>query len=232
MNAREILIKACEFDKAGRRLEAFNLYFDGIQILNDLAKAEKDEAKKQHFKAKIEEYINRAEHLKKSIQRNCTRGELVERILIMEGATGHSYKSLFGKYLTNDVKEIEIAETYLREHYQFQNLIIFLELCVKKCRNLKYVKLTTKTDPKPMSDQKKNLEAIQNSLLSKGITLAIEFSETLHDREIILNTGFIIKIGRGLHYFKAPNPKYSLGLCDFDFRECFETTADIFKCTL
>ena len=42
-----------------------------------------------------------------------------------------------------------------------------------------------------------------------------------------LSNGFIIKIGRGLHFFKANNPLFSLGLTDYDFRKCLQTDIDI-----
>lgn len=38
----------------------------------------------------------------------------------------------------------------------------------------------------------------------------------------------MIKIGRGLDYFKAPDGKFVLGACDLELRPCLETTVDIF----
>lgn len=38
----------------------------------------------------------------------------------------------------------------------------------------------------------------------------------------------MIKIGRGLDYFKAPDHKFSLGVHDLDLRPCHETVVDIF----
>lgn len=43
-----------------------------------------------------------------------------------------------------------------------------------------------------------------------------------------LSNGWIIKIGRGLDYFKPPNGKFVLGACDLELRPCSETTIDIF----
>lgn len=43
-----------------------------------------------------------------------------------------------------------------------------------------------------------------------------------------LSNGWIIKIGRGLDYFKAPNGKFVLGSCDLELRPCSETTIDVF----
>jgi hypothetical protein len=43
-----------------------------------------------------------------------------------------------------------------------------------------------------------------------------------------LSNGWIIKIGRGLDYFKAPESKFSVGVFDMDMRPCHETTVDVF----
>jgi len=60
------------------------------------------------------------------------------------------------------------------------------------------------------------------------VKLIVEYSSTLHDREIRLSTGWIIKIGRGLDIFRAPEGKIVLGYFDLDLRPCLETTVDIF----
>lgn len=44
-----------------------------------------------------------------------------------------------------------------------------------------------------------------------------------------LSNGYIIKIGRGLHYF-LPADKFCLGQYNYDFRKCKETNIDIFYC--
>lgn len=58
--------------------------------------------------------------------------------------------------------------------------------------------------------------------------LEIGFSQTLYDREIRFSNGWVIKIGRGLDYFKPPPGKFCIGFCDFDLRECHETVVDIY----
>lgn len=43
-----------------------------------------------------------------------------------------------------------------------------------------------------------------------------------------LDNGWIIKIGRGLDYFKPATSKFSIGMFDLDLRNCHETTVNIF----
>ena len=54
------------------------------------------------------------------------------------------------------------------------------------------------------------------------------FVLSFHDR---FSNGWVIKIGRGLDYFKAPTGKFAVGYCDFDLRPCHSTTVDIFHRT-
>ena len=43
-----------------------------------------------------------------------------------------------------------------------------------------------------------------------------------------LSNGWVIKIGRGLDYFKPPEGKFVLGALDLELRPCLETVVDIF----
>lgn len=122
MSAVEILTKACEFDQAGRYLEAVKLYEDGIRKLLDICKSESDAAKKHHFQSRAKDYITRAELLQGKLKTIYSKGEVIDRVLIANGSTGNSYKSLFGKYMDNEIKEILIEDTYIREHFQ----VVFL----------------------------------------------------------------------------------------------------------
>lgn len=45
-----------------------------------------------------------------------------------------------------------------------------------------------------------------------------------------LDNGYVIKIGRGLNYFKPAANKYSLGYFDYRLRECMECNVDILYC--
>jgi hypothetical protein len=78
--------------------------------------------------------------------------------------------------------------------------------------------------------QSEKLNEINSSLCKRNIKLNIKYDSVIHDREIRLNNGWIIKIGRGLDYFKPPESKDALciGFHDLDLRMCHATTIDIF----
>lgn len=42
------------------------------------------------------------------------------------------------------------------------------------------------------------------------------------------NTGWIVKIGRGLDIYRPTDTKFSVGFFDLDLRPCHKTTVDIF----
>jgi ATP-dependent Lon protease len=70
---------------------------------------------------------------------------------------------------------------------------------------------------------------IQESLDAHGIAFTWTFREVLHDRQILLDNGWIIKIGRGFDIYQKPDNWFSVGSADFSLRPCLETTVDIFR---
>jgi hypothetical protein len=104
-------------------------------------------------------------------------------------------------------------------------------MVVKSVRQVKQIKLlTSKDDGNNYQDQEGRLNEIKESLSKRNISLIVEYSQALHDREIRLSNGWILKIGRGLDYFKPPESrdKLCLGFHDYDLRACHATTVDIF----
>jgi len=135
---------------------------------------------------------------------------------------------LFGRFLDDEVTVIEVDDPYIRSHHQVVNFLRCCELFVKKCSRLQEIKLKTSYDEHNKNEQENKFKELGNSLMKRKITLKVEYSSTLHDREIRLNSGWIIKIGRGLDIFRAPEGKIVLGYFDLDLRPCLETTVDIF----
>lgn len=216
-----------QYDVAGRKLEALKLYEDGCQELLKIIKSETDPDKKKHFSAKLDEYLTQAEEIKQLIQNWGSKGEIRDKIHIPENATNFGYDRIFGKYLTESVEEILIEEPYTQNFYQLMNVVMFCELAVTKCRNLKCIKVTTNKDSNPNSEQAKGFSSLAESLKKHGICLFLDLVENLHDRQVLLNNGYIIKIGRGLNYFKPLASKVALGAYNFNFRECRETNVDV-----
>jgi len=230
--AAGILKQAVEMDNAKRFLEALTCYREGLGFLLDVVRNTTDETRKQKFRVRIEEYMNRAEKLKILIEREKKAGRFHEQFRIPDNGVGYSYERLMKPLLDDEVTHIDVEDAYIRTHFQILNFVRFCELVCKHATNLKSMALTTGQAQDEGKDGKQQqetaLESLTKSLqVSRGVLLTVHYSSTLHDREIRFNNGWVIKIGRGLDYFK-PVQKYALGSCDMDLRPCHETTVDIY----
>lgn len=225
--AVNILKRGVELDTKKRYTEALVCYQEGLQILVDKMRGENDDSSKAYLRKKVEEYMNRAETIKKLVLQQKEAGQFHEQVHIENNSTGHSYKTLFGRFLDDDVNYVSIEDPYIRTFHQCQNFLRLCELLVRSCRNLQLIELITSQDNKTAGDQREWFTNLSNDLSKYKIKLIVKFSETLHDRQITLSSGWIIKIGRGLDYFKAPENKFCLGVYDLDLRMCHETTVDI-----
>ena len=61
------------------------------------------------------------------------------------------------------------------------------------------------------------------------VTLEVAVNEYMHDREIRIDNGWIVKIGRGLDFFQKPDSWFSVGANDLSLRRCLETKVDIYR---
>ncbi|XP_066233696.1 MIT domain-containing protein 1 isoform X2 [Saccopteryx leptura] len=198
--AAAMLKRAVDLDSESRFQQALVCYQEGIDLLLQVLKGTKDDTKKCHLRKKISGYMDRAENIKKYLDEVKEDGKYHKQIKIEENATGFSYESLFQEYLNETITEVWIEDPYIRHTHQGFG----------------------------KEQQTSGLKEIKESLMNHRVLLELEYSSSIHDREIRFNNGWIIKIGRGLDYFKRPQGRFSLGYCDFDLRPCYETTVDIF----
>ncbi|XP_011825005.1 PREDICTED: MIT domain-containing protein 1 isoform X2 [Mandrillus leucophaeus] len=198
--AATVLKRAVELDSESRYPQALVCYQEGIDLLLQVLKGTKDNTKRCNLREKISKYMDRAENIKEHLEQEKEDGKYHKQIKIEENATGFSYESLFREYLNETVTEVWIEDPYIRHTHQGTEQV----------------------------QQSRGLQEIEESLRSHGVLLEVRYSSSIHDREIRFNNGWMIKIGRGLDYFKKPQSRFSLGYCDFDLRPCHETTVDIF----
>ncbi|XP_026151920.1 MIT domain-containing protein 1 isoform X2 [Mastacembelus armatus] len=227
-SAISVLKRAVELDQSGRFQESLVCYQEGIQLLMDALKAVKDESKRGHYREKIKGYMDRAEQVKAHVNQMKEDGKYHEQIRISEDATGYSYEVLFKPYISSALTEVWVEDPYIRHIHQLYNFLRFCEMLLKASCNVQRIHLLTSQDEMDSSQQSSALAELKESLSAQGVTLDLHYSSTIHDREIRFDNGWIIKIGRGLDYFKKPKGRFSIGYCDYDLRQCQETTVDIF----
>ncbi len=147
---------------------------------------------------------------------------------IFYGATGYSYEAIFSPYFTG-ATTVVVEDSYIRMTHQIQNLVRFCEVVLASSAIRKITLITGYDDEAQRAEAQSKLADLQQSLLEQDIVLEITFSATLHDREIRLDNGWVIKIGRGLDFYQKPDSWFSIGANDLALRKCLETKVDIFR---
>ena len=151
-----------------------------------------------------------------------------QHFTIMYGDTGHSYESVMGPYLRG-AKSITIEDPYIRMPHQIQNFVRFCEAVLKAATVKKIVLLTSYDDATPLADMNEKLDQLRQSLIELDVELEVNVNPNLHDREIRLDNGWVIKIGRGLDFYQRPGGWFEIGANDMSLRKCLETKVDIFR---
>lgn len=120
-----------------------------------------------------------------------------------ESQRGATYNKLFGPYIAG-AKHITLKDPYIRLSYQVRNLAEFLEtvFAYTDRSDEVHVHLITGRDEEFPDRQIDNLNQVQATFGTLGITLTYEFSDTGHDRSIVTDTGWRITLGRGLDIYQ------------------------------
>lgn len=152
-----------------------------------------------------------------------------KKVKILYGDTGYSYENLFGPYL-HRASEIIIEDPYIRQTHQIVNLIRFCEVAVKIGDVKKIILVTDTDDTIQWQENSTKFESIATSLSEHGVQFTYRCQSTLHDREIRLNNGWTIILGRGLDYFQSLQGEcFTIGANDMELRACLETSIDFQK---
>jgi len=147
---------------------------------------------------------------------------------IFYGDTGYGYDSIIGPYLKG-AKEVTVEDPYVRVTHQIQNFVRFCETVVKLSMVRKINLITSYDDKTNISDMRDNLEEVKQSLLEIDVVLDIKLNPNMHDREIRIDNGWTIKIGRGLDFYQKPDNWFAVGVNDLSLRKCLETKVDIYR---
>lgn len=67
--------------------------------------------------------MNRAETIKKLVLQQKEAGQFHEQVHIENNSTGHSYKTLFGRFLDDEVNYVSIEDPYIRTFHQVKHKI-------------------------------------------------------------------------------------------------------------
>ena len=145
---------------------------------------------------------------------------MAKTISIRENQGGITYKDLFGDYLRT-AKEINVTDPFIRQPYQIDNLVDFIQMVkdVSMVQDTVKIHLCTQND-----DDEKVAEVIDsfNDLADELSPMGIEFTfdfKADHDRFIQTDTGWTIALGRGLDIYEK-FARFSLSRCNQRNRRC------------
>ena len=125
--------------------------------------------------------------------------------------------------------KVVVEDPYIRMPHQIQNLVRFCEMVVSHS-TIRLIQLVTGyEDTIQRADAEAKLADLAQSLLELDIVLEVTFDDNLHDREIRLDNGWVIKIGRGLDFYQKPTTWFDIGSNDLALRKCLETKVDIYR---
>lgn len=151
-----------------------------------------------------------------------------QHFTILYGDTGHSYETIIGPYLRG-AKEVTIEDPYIRMPHQIQNFVRFCETCLK-AGSIRTINLVSSYDSTAeLGEFSEKMEDLKQSLVEADVVLNIAINPNLHDREIRIDNGWHIKIGRGLDFYQKPGSWFEVGANDLTLRKCLETKVDIFR---
>jgi ATP-dependent Lon protease len=153
-----------------------------------------------------------------------------QHFTILYNDIGYSYESIMAPYLTG-AKSVLIEDPYIRMSHQIQNFVRFCEVLVK-VGTVKKITLTTGYDDKTqLAEIAEKMDELKQSLIESDLELEVKLNPNIHDREIKVDNGWTIKIGRGLDFYQKPGGWFEIGSNDFNLRKCLETKVDIFRST-
>lgn len=221
----EIINQANQIESNGHLLRALHLlHYTVLKLRKKLNNSKKEEI--TPVKDALEFCQKSLETQDNKIKRHIQKGK-ISQIRINDGIRGQSYERLFANLMSDNVTEVLIHEPNLAEASHYKNLINFLEVLVKHCTNLKFIGLVTKQCSLHEAKQKAILEHLASDLEEGNIGFIYLFDEFLNIPKIILSNGIAIKSDCGLHLYKPTTVRYTLGLCDYNFRYCYAAKIEI-----
>jgi ATP-dependent Lon protease len=144
------------------------------------------------------------------------------------GDTGHSYDTIFGPYLVG-AKSMVVEDPYIRAPHQIANFVRLCETALKASTVQTITLITSYDQQTDMADVRDKLDELKQSLMEYDVALNVELNANLHDREVRLDNGWIIKIGRGLDFYQKPDGWFTVGATDLNLRRCLETKVDVYR---
>jgi len=152
---------------------------------------------------------------------------LVKRIILRDGDTGWSMSKIFGAEYFAGANRIRLTDPYLHTRHQQRNLKELLIQVFEQSRPKSFEVICSppSIDSKETSDRFFR-DIAKDAFERYGVLLEVIHSTVLHDRSVIIDNGFLIKLGRGLDIYK---PATGLAAHRQENRRVRSAEIDVFK---
>ncbi|EYC21930.1 hypothetical protein Y032_0018g3617 [Ancylostoma ceylanicum] len=151
----------------------------------------------------------------------------LEQRKIAANSTGHGYDKIFGKCLDDKLTAVHVQDAYVSAHHQILNFVRFCELVVSQAPNLRCINLLTGMEAK---NNQGAFNELAQSLEKVNVVLKVDFSPSLHDREIRFNNGWIVKIGLSHPFICTVYPKRRVRPSGHGSTACEQSTSSYLLC--
>uniref|UniRef100_A0A1A9VNA3 MIT_C domain-containing protein n=1 Tax=Glossina austeni TaxID=7395 RepID=A0A1A9VNA3_GLOAU len=173
------IVRAERCEKEGCILESQKLYEEGINKLRNSLKECINPSNQEFYKTKLKQFEQKAHLLNKHIEKATIKSQLVEQVFIPQDVRGHSFSKIFEKFLNESIAEVHIYEPFMEIEQHFKNLVCFIEVLVKSCPNLQFIRLITKRDPRLTSQQLRIFQGLKADLASGDVSFNHQFNPTV-----------------------------------------------------
>lgn len=151
--------------------------------------------------------------------------DLRDRFSLKRGAGKWAYSRIFSERYLKGAQHVLLVDPHLSRPHQMRNLSEFIE-CVRKHSDLKSLRLVTGHLPDGEAAEKDaQLRDVASQLEAVGVNFTWDRERSIHDRFVVLDTGVLFKLGRGLDIYKSAN---GLALSTPELRTVHECEIDVF----
>jgi|GEM_PF-513883 len=134
-------------------------------------------------------------------------GAVERKIKYEEGVTGVTYDKLFTPYLVG-CKKIRLTDPYIKVFHQFKNMLDFIKIVDGARTHTEEIKIdlwtlpTTANDKLSKDDREEKFRQLTEAAKQLNVSFQWEAKPNLHDRELVIDTGWEISLGRGLDIYQ------------------------------
>ncbi len=154
--------------------------------------------------------------------------DLRERYVLKRGAGNWALPRIFADRYLKDATHALIVDPYLSRPQQMRNLGEFIA-CLRRIPTFRTLRVITGTmRNEDVAEHDASLRELALQLEQVGVNLVWDRVDSVHDRFVVLDTGVVFKLGRGLDIYKHAS---GLARTTPELRQVHECEIDVFSRT-